>query len=154
MKMKIEEIKERLARTTPGKWTARRIPYEGQEDPWVGTEDGTYICQTVYDMQSETQKHNVDADTEFIAHAKEDIDFLLRLCDSYLSRIKKYAHERYQDMKYDYHRGINDIELRDNIIDFIERHEKQGVDPGELEDKIERIIKIVKGRCEDDIQGI
>lgn len=145
MGKRIEEIKERLEKTTPGKWIARRIPYEGQEDPWIVTEDGTYICQTVYDMQSETQDHNVDADTEFIAHAKEDIDFLLRLCDSYLSRIKKYAHERYQDMKYDYHRGIKDTEVRDNLIRYIELHEKNGADPEEVENRIEKLFKNMRG---------
>lgn len=76
---RIKEIEDRLNKTTSGKWIAKDIPYDGHEDPCIVTEKGTYIAQTVYDMQSITEKHNVDEDTLFIAHAKDDIKFLLNL---------------------------------------------------------------------------
>ena len=72
------EIEERLNNTTSGKWKALNIPYNNIDDPEIISEDGTYICQTVYDMQSKTQIHNVNEDTIFITNAKEDITFLLK----------------------------------------------------------------------------
>lgn len=74
---KIEEIKQRLNATTKGKWLTENIPYDGIEDPVIITEDGEYIAQTAYDMQGASTNHNVDEDTIFIAHAKEDIQYLL-----------------------------------------------------------------------------
>ena len=73
-----QEIKERCEKATPGPWKVLNIPYNGYDDPEIVTKDGTYICQTTYDMQSQSEKHNVDEDTEFIAHAREDILKLLR----------------------------------------------------------------------------
>lgn len=78
MEKRILEIKERLKNATPGEWTAWGIPYNGINDPNISTKDGVYIAQTVYDMQSGTQEHNIDADTVFIAHAKQDIEYLLK----------------------------------------------------------------------------
>lgn len=79
---KINEIKQRLLAITEGKWITNDLPYKKDgEAPTITTENGTYIAQTTYDMQNDTQEHNVEADTIFIAHAKEDIEYLLRLLD-------------------------------------------------------------------------
>lgn len=63
----LEALKQLCGEATPGPWRAHEAPYNGYNDPWVGTLEEVYICQTVYDMQSTTQVHNVDADTNFIA---------------------------------------------------------------------------------------
>lgn len=80
------EIEKRLNATTSGSWRVGKkfdgesyLPYDECDDPIIENEDGIYICQTVYDMQSFTQEHNINEDTEFIAHAKSDIEFLLNL---------------------------------------------------------------------------
>ena len=73
---RLVEIRRRLDAATSGPWVASGIPYDGIDDPCVIAGD-IYICQTVYDMQSGTQEHNIDADTEFIAHAPTDISWLL-----------------------------------------------------------------------------
>jgi len=73
----LQRIKERCEKATPGPWKILNIPYNGYDDPEIVTKDGTYICQTTYDMQSQSEKYNVDEDTEFIAHAREDIPKLI-----------------------------------------------------------------------------
>ena len=73
----LQEIKERCEKATPGPWKALNIPYNGYDDPEIVTKDGTYICQTTYDMQSQSEKHNVDENTEFIAHARKNIPKLI-----------------------------------------------------------------------------
>ena len=44
----------------------------------VSGADGTYIAQTSYDGLSVTTRETCRDDAEFIAHAKEDIAYLLR----------------------------------------------------------------------------
>lgn len=78
----LSEIRERLAKATPGRRIATGLPYNGIDDPCVITESGAFIAQTTYDMQSVTQEHNVDADTIFIAHAPADIQNLLDIVDA------------------------------------------------------------------------
>ena len=73
----LDAIEARANAATPGPWLCRDIPYDGVGDPIIETADGTYIAQTVYDMQSTTVAHEVDADTGFIAHAREDIPRLV-----------------------------------------------------------------------------
>ncbi len=74
---RLKEIEARVNNTTQGKWLALNIPFNRTDDPEIVTEDGTYIAQTVYDMQSTTTKHKINEDTLFIANAKEDILFLI-----------------------------------------------------------------------------
>lgn len=84
---KIKEIRTRLDSITEGEWIAHNIPYDAEnsdDDPYIETEEGIYIAQTVYDQQSSTQKHNINADTVFIANAKNDIEFLLNLIQDYI----------------------------------------------------------------------
>jgi hypothetical protein len=76
---KINEIEKQLAKTTEGKWITFGLPYDECDDPGVSTEDGVYICQTIYDTLSGTEEHNIEADTRFIANAKDNIDYLLKL---------------------------------------------------------------------------
>lgn len=73
---RLQEIKQRLDNVTSGVW---RAEYEPGEDICI-VSDGVYICQTSYDQLSHTLQHNVAADAKFIAHAKEDIKYLLSLC--------------------------------------------------------------------------
>lgn len=76
---RIREIKERLRATTPGVWRVCKTDedYFGSEDPTIETENGQYIAQTSYDELSGTVRETMVADAEFIAHAKEDITYLL-----------------------------------------------------------------------------
>lgn len=85
---RIEEIKERLSKTTKGKWKTSGLPYDYDcgDDACVLTDNDMYICATVVDNLCLTEKHNVDEDTIFIANAKEDIQFLLNLIDKYNQR--------------------------------------------------------------------
>ncbi|WNX84351.1 hypothetical protein RWV98_17520 [Agathobaculum sp. NTUH-O15-33] len=83
MDNRIQQIKERLRATTPGAWkvwfsdTERFSPTMPDEDPCITTESGDYIAQTTYDGLSDTCRPTMYADAEFIAHAKEDIEYLI-----------------------------------------------------------------------------
>ena len=80
---RLNEIKERLEAATPGGW---KVLFADDElfseeapcdDPVVAAEDGQYIAQTTYDQLSNTCRPTMYADALFIAHAKEDIAWLL-----------------------------------------------------------------------------
>ena len=77
---RIAEIKSRLQAITPGTWLIRESDDDDFEDadPTVVTVEGLYIAQTSYDGLSYTIRPTMHADAEFIAHAKDDIEFLLR----------------------------------------------------------------------------
>jgi hypothetical protein len=75
--MNLDSIRARCESATPGPWKAIGIPYNGYDDPIIETDSEIYIAQTAYDMQSETQTHNVNADTEFIAASRTDIPQML-----------------------------------------------------------------------------
>ena len=83
---RIREIKERLQATTPGAWRVWKPDEDcfGDNDPVVETESGQYIAQTSYDGLSHTVRGTVIADAEFIAHAKEDIAYLLEQLEIFL----------------------------------------------------------------------
>lgn len=76
---RIREIKERLQATTPGAWRVWEPgdDYLGDDTPIVETDGGQYVAQTGYDGLSHTVRETMAADAEFIAHAKEDIEYLL-----------------------------------------------------------------------------
>ncbi len=77
---RIDEIKRRLLATTPGVWGV----VEQDDGDWiVSGADGTYIAQTSYDGLSVTTRETCRGDAEFIAHAKEDIAFLLEKLEEY-----------------------------------------------------------------------
>lgn len=73
---RISEIKRRLLATTPGSWGT--VEQDDDGDWVVSGEDGAYIAQTSYDGLSTTTRETCEADAVFIAHAKEDIEYLLR----------------------------------------------------------------------------
>jgi len=81
---RIQEIKARLQATTPGAWKVQfardeRFDVEcPEDDPIIEAESGQYIAQITYDQLSYTCRPTMYADAEFIAHAKEDIAYLLR----------------------------------------------------------------------------
>lgn len=69
------EIKKRLQATTPGVWD--RVEESDSGDWIVSTDDGRFIAQTSYDGLSQTVRDTCKADADFIAHAREDIAYLL-----------------------------------------------------------------------------
>nr|DAP76964.1 MAG TPA: hypothetical protein [Caudoviricetes sp.] len=74
-------IKKRLLATTPGDWG---VVEQNDDGDWiVSGADGTYIAQTSYDGLSVTTRETCRCDAEFIAHAKEDIAFLLEKLEVY-----------------------------------------------------------------------
>lgn len=87
IQQRIYKIKERLQATTPGVWKVcyaedeQFLPDCPEEDPCIENENGQFIAQTTYDTLSTTCRPTMYADTEFIAHAKEDIRFLLELLE-------------------------------------------------------------------------
>lgn len=73
---RLAAIRERLSKTTPGPWTAEpNYETDCDENPfrfgsWVcGAEDGVQVSERVESI----------ADAEFIAHAPDDIAYLLSL---------------------------------------------------------------------------
>ena len=80
---RILEIRERLQAATPGAWRIWKPDndYLGDGDPIVESESGQYIAQTSYDGLSHTVRETMVDDAEFIAHAKEDIVWLLEQLD-------------------------------------------------------------------------
>lgn len=87
MEQRLREIKARLQSTTPGVWEVcfaedeKFRPDCPEEDPCVCTNSGQFIAQTTYDTLSTTCRPTMYADAVFIAHAKEDIAFLLEELD-------------------------------------------------------------------------
>ena len=79
IEQKIQEIRERLQATTPGAWKIWEPDddYFGDDSSTVVTGCGQYIAQTSYDGLSHTIRKTMAADAAFIAHAKEDITYLL-----------------------------------------------------------------------------
>lgn len=73
---RISEIKRRLLATTPGSWGT--VEQNDDGDWIVSGKNGAYIAQTSYDGLSATTRETCEADAVFIAHAKEDIEYLLR----------------------------------------------------------------------------
>lgn len=85
MENRLLEIKERLQAATPGAWKVRETDEDSFDDtPGVTTEDGRYVAQTSYDGLSHTCRPTMYADAEFIAHAKEDIEWLLERLEVFL----------------------------------------------------------------------
>jgi len=74
MSTRLKEIEERLNAITPGKWK-----YIVDYDHYIITDNNKFIAQTTYDDLSMSKEHNIEADSEFIAHAPEDIAYLLEL---------------------------------------------------------------------------
>ena len=89
---RLKEIKERLQATTPGAWRVCFAEDERfrtdcpEEDPCIETEQGQFVAMTTYDTLSTTCRPTMYADAEFIAHAKEDIQFLLEQLEVHLSK--------------------------------------------------------------------
>ena len=87
---RIQEIKERLQATTPGAWKVcfaedeKFDPECPEDDPGICTEDGQFVAQTTYDQLSNTCRPTMYADAVFIAHAKEDIAYLLERLEIFL----------------------------------------------------------------------
>ena len=78
---RLTDIKKRLLATTPGVWGM--VEQDDDGDWIVSGADGTYIAQTSYDGLSVTTRETCRGDAEFIAHAKEDIAFLLEKLEEY-----------------------------------------------------------------------
>lgn len=78
---RLTDIKKRLLATTPGAWGV--VAQDDDGDWIVSGADGTYIAQTSYDGLSITTRETCRGDAEFIAHAKEDIAFLLEKLEVY-----------------------------------------------------------------------
>ncbi len=88
----IQEIKERLYSTTPGVWQARFAEDEQfrpdcpEEDPCIQTDSGQFIAIVTYDQLSHTCRPTMYDDARFIAHAKEDIAFLIEQLEVFLNK--------------------------------------------------------------------
>ena len=78
---RLTDIKKRILATTPGAWGV--VAQDDDGDWIVSGADGTYIAQTSYDGLSITTRETCRGDAEFIAHAKEDIAFLLEKLEVY-----------------------------------------------------------------------
>lgn len=85
---RISDIKERLQATTPGIWKVFEPDddYLGNDDPSVVTEDGQYISQTSYDGLSFSIRETAANDAKFIAHAKQDIEWLVQQLEILLGK--------------------------------------------------------------------
>jgi ABC-type antimicrobial peptide transport system permease subunit len=79
---KIQEIAKRLYAITGTSWH-----YKYDYDYYILNDRGEYIAQTTYDDLSTSKEHNVIADTEFIAHAPDDVRYLI---ESYLELQEQY----------------------------------------------------------------
>lgn len=78
---RLDEIRKRLLATTPGVW---EVVEQDDDGDWiVSGADSTYIAQTSYDGLSVTTRETCRGDAEFIAHAKEDIAYLLQELENY-----------------------------------------------------------------------
>lgn len=73
----LHAIQQRAEQATDGPWEAW-VPDSELEDPAINAQDGNWIAGTAYDGQSLSRAHNVEADTIFIAHARQDIPDLLK----------------------------------------------------------------------------
>jgi hypothetical protein len=97
---RLAAMRQRAEAATPGPWRATGLPYDDIHDPCIETADGDYVAQTVYDMQSASLNHHVDEDTEFIAHAREDVPYLLAVVDALLA-VAKHADQHMGSAAFD-----------------------------------------------------
>ena len=74
--VEIDEIRQRAKKATKGKWV-------------VGvTYDGEWPVFRLRDMEDPTDSIEIEADAQFIAHARQDIP---RLCDALEEIVDKYV---------------------------------------------------------------
>lgn len=89
---RIQKIRERLQATTPGAWEVcfaegeKFDPECPKRDPSIFSENDQFVAQTTYDTLSETCRPTMYADAVFIAHAKEDISYLLEQLEIFFSK--------------------------------------------------------------------
>ena len=73
----LEEIKERVAKATPGEWDVF-------DDIWVAQGDGLTIGENI-------AKCEVEADADFIAHARQDVPELVAEVERLREALAFYA---------------------------------------------------------------
>lgn len=85
-KERIDKIQQVLDKTTPGEWKIEGnekgeplTGYQRSHDIVIESEYGIYIAQTTKNNLPYTERHNIEADSTFIANAKSDIQFLLNI---------------------------------------------------------------------------
>jgi hypothetical protein len=88
---RLAQIKQRARAATPGPWEARNLESESIWDgyPEVRTATGTYVAQTVYDNLDYSVEHNVEEDTLFIAHARQDVPDLVAAYEEALAELAR-----------------------------------------------------------------
>jgi hypothetical protein len=77
-----EKLRALDAEATPAPWVTQGVPYDGLKGPIIlGGPDRIYVAQTVYDMQSATEIHAIDEDTELIAYLRNLVPAILAMAE-------------------------------------------------------------------------
>jgi len=85
---RLNDIRERLQKTTKGKWKAYLTENEHCILCEQAPNEEVWIAECSYDNQSISMNHNVKDDTIFIANAKCDIEYLLNYIEALEGRTK------------------------------------------------------------------
>lgn len=86
MNIDLEDLKAKALAATPGEWVSYGVPYTRHDDAGITAGD-MFIAATTVDDQYLTTRHDVDADTKFIAAANPAV--VLEL----ISRLERAGNE-------------------------------------------------------------
>jgi hypothetical protein len=119
---RIAEIRQREQQATAGRWSVQNIPSCGLEVHWRLPRHGELnapVCHMRWtDGMNESTEARVLADASFIAHARQDVPYLLDLVASLQARLQQA--EADMELAIDAVKALNDARLqaeaeRDNL---------------------------------------
>ena len=145
MDKRISQIKERIEKATPGRWKVEKIYHE---EPYENYIKSAAITCNGYMVTRNDWSNPVMADLEFIAHAREDIPYLLKEIKR-LQTLKtptRYCEECGRRLDEDEEIGTEKLTPKEDLYEWILNNLKEP-----LRDDLYVIAKIIGKRNNWDI---
>ena len=102
----LKDVEERLARAIKGPWHIERVDHDEQITFEIRGSEGFFA--KLYESDFEEYKRNAKPTCEFIAHARTDIERLLKICKLQDEALAWYASEH----------KFSDAEKRTEYVQF------------------------------------
>ena len=83
---KIKEIKERVEKATPGTWKVEKYYHDEPYEKYI--KSAAIVCRNQTVTRNDWS-NPAEADLEFIAHARQDIPYLLKIINELNEKINK-----------------------------------------------------------------
>lgn len=96
MTNRLREISERLERATPGPWNIERVDHEHEITFEIGTDEGFFA--KIYEHDFIDQGRNAKPTCELIAHAPDDLRYLLSLVER-LEKVRAAAEDVMSELR-------------------------------------------------------